>query len=180
MSRKVAAAPVEREDLRAGADGHDEHRLRPIDEEAAGELVDARLQERRRIVVVLQRRQHRENHADRGVGIDIRRPVERIDGDEQRGFLVEQQRRVHLLRGDRRHRRASQHVDDAVVGENVDLLLLVDLAQLAGRAAERTRPARPAPRDRPSRSLPSASASIVAATARRAGRAAAQPGKIGG
>ncbi len=122
---------VERKDLRAGADADDEHDLRTVNEKAAGELVDARLQEGRGLVVMLQRRKHREDRPDGGVGVGVGGAIEGVDGDQQRRLGIEQERPFHLLGGDGGNRGPPQRRDDAVVGEDVDLLLIVDLAAFA-------------------------------------------------
>ncbi len=86
MRRNSWCAAVEREDVRAGAHRERERGLRAVDDVARGELLLAGLKEGRGMLrrrAVARRGQDREDRADRDVRVDVRRAVERVDGDEQ-------------------------------------------------------------------------------------------------
>ena len=137
---ELAADAVEREDVRALADGEDERSVRTVERVARGELPHARLQERRRIRVqaVERRRLEREDRADRDIGVDVRRAVERIDGDAAAARPGSSSTTVvELLGRQRGHGARGEARDDHVVGDDVERLLHVAAAVIAARGAER-------------------------------------------
>ena len=70
-------------------------------------------------------RQNREDRPDRDIGVDVRGPIERIDGDGERRILMQNLRLMHLFRKHGGDGRAAQRIDKKVVREYVELFLRV-------------------------------------------------------
>ncbi len=74
----------------------------------------------------------------RHVGVDVRRAVERIDGDEQRCARVEREGGIELFRRHRCDRRFTERGEQHVVGADVELLLCIAGTVLAADGTERS------------------------------------------
>ena len=108
----------EDEDMRAAAERQHQRELRSVDEEAGGKLPVPRLQKGGGRIVhpARQLREEREDRADRDIGVDVRRAVERVDGERQRrsassstGSPVPRKRRARPARGAPRRGRSRRH-----------------------------------------------------------------------
>ncbi|MNE31730.1 hypothetical protein D3C80_1253110 [compost metagenome] len=116
-----------------------QHGLTAIEAIEGRDLLAAGLQE-----VGLGRRgrrrlQHRDDGADRGVDVDVGRAVQRVEQDQVFARRVRRRLdRVHFFRRHARHARAGQqHVRQDVVGDDVELLLLLVLHVDDARCAQR-------------------------------------------
>ena len=127
---------VEGVELGAGADRQRERRRRAVDDDAGGQLVAARLQHDEGAVGGSGRRQHRKDRADRRVGLDVGRAVDRVGGDDQRRARVEQHRLGDLFRNEYGDRCPPEFLGDAVAGDDVELFLLVGRAAPARAAGQ--------------------------------------------
>jgi hypothetical protein len=118
--------------------GQDQQQLRTVDEEAGGELARARLQEGRLRVapMCIIDGQDGEDGADRDIGLDVRRAVERIDRQRQRALRVDDDRLVLLLGAEIGDSGGARRFHENPVGNDIELLLDVAPAvrRLAGRA----------------------------------------------
>ena len=128
----------EHEDMRAAAERQHQRQLRPVDEEAGAELVHPGLQKSGGRIGIRRAscREEREDRADRQVGVDVGGAVERIDGEGQRRGAVEQHRLLQFLGRIERDRRMPHGVEEDVVGEDVEILLVVAVGIGAARTGE--------------------------------------------
>ena len=128
----------EHEDMRAAAQRQHQRQLRPVDEEAGPELVHSCLQKSGGRICVRHAscREERENGADRHVDVDAGGAVERIKGDGERRAAVEQHRLLQFFGRIERDRRMPHGVEEDVVGEDVEVLLVVAGGVGAARTCE--------------------------------------------
>ena len=99
---------IEREAVRAAADGQHQHRRRAVDRVAGRHLRGGRAAGSRPHGGRRSRRacaQHREDRADRDVDVDVRRAVERVEHQQVLAAPVSRRNRQRLLDLLRRHRR---------------------------------------------------------------------------
>ncbi len=158
---ECAHAGREAEDMRSAAQREHQRELRAIDEKAGRKLLVPRLEKSGGGIVAraAQGWEHGEDRADRDVGLDVRRTVERVDCNRQRRVLVEQHRLIQFFRNIERDRRVTHGVEKDVIGENVEVLLGVAVGigatiRCPGRCAERALVDRVADTDRGARHLP--------------------------
>src|SRR5262249_3153435 len=81
-------------------------------------------------------RLHGEDRSNRDIRIDVRRTIERIDGNEQRRTVLQNDDLVELLRDERGNRRRTEARDDQIVRENIELLLRIACAVIPARSGE--------------------------------------------
>ena len=126
------------------AERQHQRELRSVDEEAGGKLPVSRLQKGGGRIGVRRAgcREEREDGADRDIGIDVRRAVERVDGERQPGAGIEQHRHRQFLGSVPGDRRVAHRVEEDLVGIDVEVLLQVAVgigaaARFADGRAER-------------------------------------------
>ncbi len=127
---EVALGPVKHEEVHAAAQRHHQGGLRPVDEEARGDLRAPGLGEGqgrmgRRFGTG---RKDREDGAHRGVHIDVGAAVQGIDGHGQLAEGVEQHRLLHLLGEIAGDGGLAQGGGEQVLGHEVQLALGVAIA----------------------------------------------------
>ncbi|PRD38308.1 UNVERIFIED_CONTAM: hypothetical protein NCL1_03594 [Trichonephila clavipes] len=138
----AGGAAVQGEGVHAVAQGQDELGRRAVDGIAGGDLGRARLQERGDFggIAAGRRFQHREDCAHRHVDVDVRGAVERVEQQQvaaARRAVGDRERVVHLLRGHAGEvAAAAVHVEQDVVGDHVQLLLVLALHVGAAGGAE--------------------------------------------
>ena len=143
---EVAVLAVERETMRAGADGQHQHGRRAIDGIAGGHLLVARLEVVGGFGIAGGRPlQYRENGADRDIDVAVRRAVERVEDQHvtaARILVGNAIRIVHFL-GRHAGELAAPFAmaQDGVVGQHIQLLLHFALhvgrIQRPGKAGKR-------------------------------------------
>ena len=124
---------VEREHDDAAPEREDELGLGAVHAVAGGDLVAAGLQEVGFNAVALRTHagEHREDRADRDVDVDVRRAVERIEGDQVRAHGAVFRNAHHGFDFFAQHAadraRARDRLDEDVVADHVELLLVFAL-----------------------------------------------------
>ncbi len=136
---ELADRGVEREDVHALAARVDEEHGRPEEDVSRRDLLGAGAEEVR--FAPLPPRADREDRAERPVHVDVRRAVHRIEEDEVArsvGAAAVDVRLLELLRGGEAHEPAVvERLDQDLVGEDVDLLLVLPLHVLGPGGAVR-------------------------------------------
>ena len=110
--------------------------MRAIESKAGRALPDARLRESSGRESSRRGVEHREHRADRNVGVDVVRTVERIERDQKGAVGVEGRGLVAFFGQDRANACAAEPVDEGLVRKNVERLLRGSVVVRADRLVE--------------------------------------------